>query len=106
MRHQNRNGMDIVFTLDPTNASFICGIKVNFSIMNFYLFLKYIPSDLKSLNSLWFDMLSVFYLLCNNTHSYRSGKWHRKCKQCGPTSVCLVEIYTTLMKQIGFLKSG
>jgi hypothetical protein len=52
---QNSNGycnVDFVFTLDQTNASFICGIKVTFSIMNLYLFLKCIPSDLKSLTAL------------------------------------------------------
>jgi len=34
---QNPNGyynVDFVFPLDPTNASFICGIKVIFSTMN------------------------------------------------------------------------
>ena len=55
---QNWNGYcnaDFVFTLDQTNAPFICGIKVIFSIMNLHLFLKCIPSDLISLSSLWFD---------------------------------------------------
>ena len=59
---QNSNGycnVDFVFTLVPTNAPFICGIKVIFSIMNLYLFLKGIPSDLKSLSSLWFDMRGI-----------------------------------------------
>ena len=81
---QKSNGycnIDFVFTLAQTNASFICGIKVIFSTMNLYLFLKCIPSDLKSLSSLSFDMCSICYLLCDNMHSYRSGKWHRKCKQ-------------------------
>jgi len=81
---QNSNGycnVHFVFSLDQTTVSFIFGIKVIFSIMNFYLFLKCIPSDLKSLSSLWFDMRSICYFLCNNVHSYRSGKWHRKCKQ-------------------------
>jgi hypothetical protein len=81
---QNSKGycnVDFVCTLDPTNASFICGIKVNFSIMNLYLYLKCIPADLKSLSSLWSDMRSICYLLCNNTHSYISGNWKRKCKQ-------------------------
>jgi len=81
---QNSNGycnVDFVFTLDQTNASLICGIKVIFSVMNLYLFLKCIPSDLKSLSSLWFDVRSICYLLCNNMHSHRSGKLHRKCKQ-------------------------
>ena len=64
---------DFVFMLDPTNASCICGIKVIFSIMNLYLFLKCMPSDLKSLSSLWFDMRSICYLLCKSAHSYRSG---------------------------------
>ena len=34
---QNSNGycnVDVVFTLDQTNSSFICGIKVIFSTMN------------------------------------------------------------------------
>jgi len=35
---------------------------VLFSIMNLYLFLKFIPSDLKSLSSLWFDTHSIRYL--------------------------------------------
>jgi hypothetical protein len=81
---QNSNGycnLNFVFTLNQTNASFICGIKVIFGTMNLYLFLKCIPSDLKSLSSLWFDMRSICYLLCNNMHSYSSGKWHRKCNQ-------------------------
>ena len=46
---QNSNGycnVDFMFTLDPTNASFICGIEVIFSIMNLYLFLKRKPSNL------------------------------------------------------------
>jgi len=52
---QNWNGycnVDIVFTLDQTNASFICDINVIFSIMNLHLFLKCIHSDLKSRSSL------------------------------------------------------
>jgi len=52
---QNANGyfnVDFVFTLDQTNVSFICGIKVIFSITNLYLFLICITSDLKSLSSL------------------------------------------------------
>ena len=73
--------VDIVFTLDQTNSSFICSIKVIFSIMILHLFLKCIPSDLKSLSSLWFEMLGICYLLCNNMHCDRSGKWHRKCKK-------------------------
>ena len=87
---QNSNGycnVDFVFMLNQTNASFICGIKVIFSIMNLYLFLKYMPSDFKSLSSLWCDMRSICYLLCNNMHSYRSGKWHRKCKRYALTSI-------------------
>jgi len=59
---QKRNGycnVDIVFTLDQTNASFICGIKVIFSIVNVHLFVKCKTSDLKSLSSLWFDVRSV-----------------------------------------------
>ena len=62
---QNWNGycnVDFVFTFDQTNASFICCIKVNFSIMNLYLRLKCIPSDLKSLSSLWLDMRSICYI--------------------------------------------
>jgi len=81
---QNSNGycnVGFVYSLDPTNASFICGMMVLFIIMNSYLYLKCIPSNLKSVSSLWFDVRSVCYLLCNNMHSYRSGKWHRKCKQ-------------------------
>ena len=66
---QNSNGycnVDFVFALDPTNASFIYGIEVIFSIMNLHLFLKCIPSDLMSLSSLWCNMHSFCYLLCNN----------------------------------------
>jgi len=47
---QNSNGYciaDFVFTLNQTNTSFICGIKVIFSVMNLYLFLKCTPPDLK-----------------------------------------------------------
>jgi len=47
----NSNGycnVDFVLTLNPTLASFICGIKVIFSIMNLYLFLTCIPYDPKS----------------------------------------------------------
>ena len=68
---QNSNGycnVEFVFTLDPTNASFICGIKVIFSIMNLYLFLNCVTSDLRSVSSLWFDMRSICYLLYNNMH--------------------------------------
>ena len=88
---QNWNGycnVDFVFTLDPTNASFICGIKVIFSIMNICLFLKCIPSDLKSLISLWFDMRNICYRLCNNMHSYRmaSGIVNASNKE---TQVCV-----------------
>ena len=81
---QNSNGycnVDFAFTLDQTNVSFICGIKVIFSIKNFCLFLKYISSNLKSFSSLWFDVRSICYLLCNNMHRYRSRKWHLKRKQ-------------------------
>jgi len=81
---QNSNGycnVEFVFTLDPTNASFICGIKVIFSIMNLYLFLNCVTSELRSVSSLWFDMRSICYILCSNMHSYRSGKWQRKCQQ-------------------------
>ena len=45
---QNSNGycnVDFVFTLDPTNASFICGIKVIFNNTNLYLYLKYLPTS-------------------------------------------------------------
>ena len=66
---QNSKGycnVGFVFTGDQTNASFICGIMVIFRFMNLYLFLKYIIFDLKSLSSLWFDMRSICYLLCNN----------------------------------------
>jgi hypothetical protein len=81
---QNSNGYcnaDFVFTLDQTNASFICGIKVIVSTMNLYLFLKCIHFDRSSLFTLWFDMRIICYPLCNNMHSYRNGKWHCKCKQ-------------------------
>jgi len=46
------------------------GIKVIFSIMNLYSFLKCITSDIKSLSSLWFDMCSVCYfcaITCTGT---------------------------------------
>jgi len=105
---RNWNGccdVDFLFTLDQWNASFICGVMVIFSITNLYLFLKCVPSGLKSLSSLWCDTCSVCYPLCSNMQSYRSGQWCRKCKQWGTTSVGLVEIYTTLMKQIQFLRS-
>ena len=46
---------------DSTNASFIFGIMVLFSIKNSYLFLNCIPSDLKTLSSLWFDMRSICF---------------------------------------------
>jgi len=49
--------------------------------MNLYLFLQCTPFDLKSHSSLRFDMRSICYLLRNNTHSHRGGKWHRKRKQ-------------------------
>ena len=78
IRYCNKN---FYLRWDPTNASFICGIMLLFSIINLHLFLKCIPPDLKSLSSLWSDMRSICYLLCNNTYSYRSGKWHRNCKQ-------------------------
>jgi hypothetical protein len=81
---QNSNGycnVHFVFTLNKTNDSSICSIKVIFSIMKLYLFLKCIHYKLKSLSSLWFDMRSICYLLCNNMHNYRSGNWHRNYKQ-------------------------
>jgi hypothetical protein len=55
---QNSN-VDFVITQDPTNVSFIYGIKVTFSTMNLYLLLKCIPSELKSLSSLWLNMRSM-----------------------------------------------
>jgi len=66
--------MDIVMSIlylgwNPTNASFISGIVVIFSIMNLYLFLKYLPSYLNSPDSVWFDMRSVCYILCNDMYS-------------------------------------
>jgi hypothetical protein len=74
---QNSNGhcnVDFVFTLYQTNDSFVCAIGVIVSVMALYLFLKCVPSDLRSLSSLRCDMRSICYLLCN-------CKWHRKCKQ-------------------------
>jgi len=73
---RNSNGycnVDFVFTLDQMNTPFICGINVIFSIKNLYLFLKCTPSYFKSLSSLWFDMRSICYVLCNNTHIYGSA---------------------------------
>jgi hypothetical protein len=108
---QNPNGycnVDSVFTLG-SNKFFLYlwhrGILQHHEFI-FRLLLKCTLSDLKFLSSLWFDMRSICYILCDSMHSYRSGKWHRKCKQKGTTSLCLVEIYTTLMKQIRFSKSG
>jgi len=82
MRHQNRTGMDIVMKIlylrwDPTNAYFICGIKVIFNTMNLYLFLylSCITSGIKSLRWLCFDKRSICYILRNNMHSDTSGKW-------------------------------
>jgi hypothetical protein len=50
---QNANGYcNVELTLNQTNASFICGIKLIFRVMNLYLFLKFISSDLRSLSSL------------------------------------------------------
>ena len=69
-QNPNPNGYcnaDLYLRWDPTNASFICGIMVLFSIMNFYIFVNCIPSDLKSLSSLWFDMRSICYLLCTTS---------------------------------------
>ena len=70
---QNLNGnfnADFVFSLDPKNVSFICGIKVIINITNLCLFLKCITSDLKYHSSLWIDIYVIYYLLCNNMHSY------------------------------------
>jgi hypothetical protein len=61
-----------------SNVDFVFPLK---SKNCFVLFLKYVPSDLKSLSSLWCDMRSIRYILCNDMHSYRSGKLHRKSKQ-------------------------
>jgi len=50
---QNSNGycnVNFEFTFDPKNPSFICDIKLIFSIMNLYLYLKCIPSDLISIS--------------------------------------------------------
>ena len=44
--------------------------QVLLSTMNLYLILKCVPSDLRSLGSLCFDMRSICHLLCNNMHSY------------------------------------
>jgi len=93
--------------LDQTNVSFICGIKVIFSTMNLYLFLKCLPSDLRSLSSLSFDLRSISYfcaITCTVTE-VASGVLNVSNKELR-TSVCLVEIYMTLMKQILFLKEG
>ena len=69
---QNPNGyynVDFVFRFGFNKCSFVCGIIVLFSIMNLYLFLKCIPSDLISLDWLWFDVPSICYLTCNDMHS-------------------------------------
>ena len=81
---QNPNGycnVDFVFRL----GSNICfhDIKVLFCIMNLHLFVIYTPPHHKSLGSLRFDVRSVCYLLCNDIHRYRRGKWCRKCKRYG-----------------------
>jgi len=67
MRHQNRTRMNIILLIlylgwNLTNASFIFGIMVLFSIMKLYLFLKCIRSDLRSLSSLQFDVCIICYL--------------------------------------------
>jgi len=38
------------------------------NILQFIFFLKCITSNFRSLSSLWFEMLSIFYLLHNNIH--------------------------------------
>ena len=81
---QNSNGyfnVDFVFT-DQTNACFICGIKVTLGVRNLYLFLKYIPSDLKSPSSLWINMritrvgtlivATIYLQLIQNRYMFRS----------------------------------
>ena len=81
---QNPNGycnLDFMFTLGSNKCFLYLWHHGTFSIVNLYLFLKCINSDLKSLSSQWFDMRSICYLWCSNMHSYRSDKWHRKCKQ-------------------------
>ena len=69
--------------------------------MNLYLFLKCMPSDLKSLCSLRFGMRSLIFcaLICTDTEA-ESGIVNANDKAL--KSVFLVEIYTTLMKQIRF----
>ena len=97
---QNWNGycnVDIVFTLDQTNTYFVCGIKVIFSNVDLHLFLKCIPSDLKSLSSLWFDMRSICAITCTVTE-VAGGIVNASNKE--------LQVYTTMMKQIRFLKSG
>jgi hypothetical protein len=70
---QNSNGyFNVEFTLNQTNASFICGIKVIVSIMNLYLFLICIFSDFNLLAHCGLTCV-LRYLMCNNMHSYRSG---------------------------------
>ena len=65
--------VDFVFALGLNTCFLYFGIMVLFSIMNLYLFLKCIPSLLKFLSSLCFDMRSFCYLLCNNIDSYGSS---------------------------------
>jgi len=83
---------------DPKYASFIYGIVAIFSIMNLYLFLRHTVRP-----RIWahygFDMCGVCYLLCNDMHIYRSDKRRCKCKQQRAKSLCLVEIYTTLINK-------
>jgi hypothetical protein len=109
---QNPNGycnVDFVFALDITNASFICGITVIFCIMNLYLLLKCIPSDLKALSDLLAHcgltcVVSVIFsaIPCPFTE-VASSIVNASNKEL---QVCLVDIYRTLMKQIRSIKSG
>ena len=73
---QNPNrlwNIDFLFTLGSNKCSlYLCHHGTLIS-MNLYLFSKWIPSDFKSLSSVWIDMLSVCYILCNNMHIYISA---------------------------------
>jgi len=79
---QNPNGhcnVDFVFTLGSNKCFLYMCHHGTVSIMNLYLFLKCIFSDLKTYSSLFLTCV-VSVIFCAITCGYWNGKWHCKCK--------------------------
>jgi len=110
-RYQNRTRMHIemqisYLNLDPKMPGLFMASWYCCRIMNLYLFVKCIWSNRTSLCSLRFDMHSVFYLLCNDKHRRRVASGFENASEKELESLCLVEIFAKLMRQIRFSISG